>query len=157
MSKVDSNWKICLLEKIVRVFFFVIILFFLAGPPDLWGSVAAGEELLSSQLLSPLSKRTSVVFWDSPRQMTEAVAPLHSGVKSANERGDDGRLWNALQHRKSDAHDRGDWCVIVTITLPLSPCRAQRSCLSGPARSPCWLWKPSLRSVVAESSLGPAG
>lgn len=84
MSKVDSNWKICLLEKIVRVFFFVIILLFLAGLPPLWGSVVVVVELLSSQLLSPLSKRASVSFLGSPRLMTTgSVVPLESLISSA--------------------------------------------------------------------------
>ncbi|TNN44014.1 hypothetical protein EYF80_045779 [Liparis tanakae] len=97
MSKVDSSWKICLLEKIVRVFFFVIILLFLPEPPPppppppppLWVSVAVLVvltvvlvELLSSQLLlSPLSKRASA---GSPRRRgTESVAALHSVINSA--------------------------------------------------------------------------
>lgn len=82
MSKVDSNWKICLLENIVRVFFFVTILLFLASPSPCSKSVDAVTEPLSSQLLSPLSKRTSLL--GSARLTTTAsVDSLHSGFNSA--------------------------------------------------------------------------
>lgn len=133
MSKVDSNWKICLLEKIVRVFFFVIILFFLAGPPGVWRSVAAGGELLSSPLLSPLSKRedASVRFGDSPRRMTDAVAPLRSGVKSAGEMRGDCSVWNVLQHAKSCARYGRDGCVSVSGAA--QPYRLRRAAGSAPA------------------------
>lgn len=94
----------------MRVFFFVIILLFLTGLPHLWVSVAVVVELLSSQLLSPLSKRTSVAFFGSPRlMMTESAAPLQSVSNSANK-----TKLSLTPYQLCCYKCRLIWCVMVT-------------------------------------------